>query len=100
MGNNINDETRSFAELISNIRFNGIAWNVFPDQPQLTGEASIDVIVDNYLSGERSMVIAQYVVEFNSSKILVGVLVLVIPTNNGWFWIDPSTQNNLQSNIE
>jgi hypothetical protein len=41
MGNNINDETRSFAELISNIRFNGIAWNVFPDEPQLTGEASI-----------------------------------------------------------
>ena len=96
---NTNDEKRYFNELINNIRFNGIPWNVSPKDPEVTGDPSITVVVDNYSPGERSMVIAQYVQKMLLWEVFVGVLIIVIPNKKAWFWIDPTIENNLQSNM-
>ena len=63
---NINDERRYFAVLVSNIKFNGVAWNVSPNNPEVTGDPSISVVVDSYSLEERSMIIAQYVQKFQA----------------------------------
>jgi hypothetical protein len=76
-----------------------IGWNVFPTNPQVTGDPSITVVVDSYSPGERSMVIAQYVQKFLSWEVFVGALIIVLPNKNAWFWIDPTIENNLQSNM-
>ena len=76
-----------------------IGWNVSSKNPEVTGEPSITVVVDSYSPGERSMVIAQYVKKFLSWEVFVGVLIIVLPNKNAWFWIDPTIENNLQSNM-
>ena len=85
------NSTSVYDQILDQIKCNAIGLNAGTKNPEKTGEAYVDVVIDDpRKDGERVVVVTQRVQRFDASDVLIGILVLAVNANNRWFWINPS----------
>jgi hypothetical protein len=99
IGVDVDDKNESsyYKQLLKNIICNDVCFNVASALPKMTGECSLDLIVDRYLGDDLAVIGVQHVKKFATSDIIVGVLIIHIKSNNRWFMLDASQIKNNQS---
>ena len=76
--------------MLLNMRFNGLGMNLETDEPQLTGECNLDLVVDGQLSGEERVILITQSVDIPLiGEIVVGWLVVAVHSGNRWFLLNP-----------
>lgn len=99
---NLDDKNQSihYKQLLKNILFSNVCFNLPSVTPDITGESNIDLIVDKDFGDDNPVVIVvQHVIKFAISDLILGVLVIQTKTNNHYFMVDVSEIENKQSKV-
>jgi hypothetical protein len=81
--------SRLLAELMANIKINGLGLNLDAGRPGRKDESFLDVVVERWLvRGGRVVVIAQRVAKYNVAEILIGYLIIDTQSGNRWFRVN------------
>jgi hypothetical protein len=90
------NQSSFYKELLRNIKYVDVCFNMGTSSPQETGECNINLIVNRYLKEDNPTIyVVQNVTKFAKSNVIVGVLTIEVKTNKGRFMVDMSaTQDN------
>ncbi len=101
IGVDVDDKNESsyYKQLLKNI-CNDVCFHVLSVLPTITGECSLDLIVDRHLGDDLAVIGVQHVKKFATSYIIVGVSIIQIKSNNRWFMVDVSQIKNNQSKVK
>jgi hypothetical protein len=95
---NENDTERFYGDMLKNILFNNVRFNVFAKDPKVTGEANIDLIMVRHSGDDNDKImIIQNVIKFTESNITIGVLTIGLKDNARYFMIVKSIIQDNQS---
>ena len=92
----IHNESYCYRQLLKNILYSDVQFNLPAPEPSLNGESNIDLLVDVH-SGEQngSIIVVQHVTKFGKSDIIIGVSALKLKDNDHLFMvIDSKTAGN------
>ncbi|CAM4957424.1 unnamed protein product [Rotaria socialis] len=95
------NESIHYKQLLKNILYNNVCFNLPSEIPKITGESNIDLIVDkDFENGNSVIIVAQHVIKFAISDVILGVLIIQIKSNSRYFMIDVSQIENNQNKEE
>ncbi|CAM4969055.1 unnamed protein product [Rotaria socialis] len=90
----VNDTTR-YTELIRNIKWVNVLFNLYTEEPQTTGECNISVIVDRNIRNTQ-IALVQRLSKLSGGLVdsLIGAMILDLVSHNSWFAIINNEPNN------
>ncbi|CAF2452386.1 unnamed protein product [Rotaria sp. Silwood2] len=98
----IHNESYYCKQVLNNILYSDVQFNLPAPEPSLSGEFNIDLLVDVH-SGEQngSIIVVQHVTKFGKSDIIIGVLALKLKDNDHSFIVvDSKTVDKTAKEIE
>jgi hypothetical protein len=92
--------SRLLAELMANIKINGLGLNLVAEGLGRKDKSSLDVVVERWLvRGGCVVIIAQRVAKYDVAEILIGYLIIATPSGNRWFCVNEPMNTTDLSNI-
>jgi hypothetical protein len=95
------DDLQDFNDLLKSIKWVNTTFNVEAEQPEETGECSIDVIIDKFDHlNEQRLILIQRVKKINCWNIVSAVMVVNLQTGQAQFAIIPVTTGIYENNFQ
>jgi hypothetical protein len=84
----IQNESYFYKQLLQNILYSDVQFNLTAPEPSLSGESNIDLLVDMHSKEEHGSIIGvQHVTKFNVFDIIIGVLAINLKSNDHSFMV-------------
>jgi hypothetical protein len=96
-GTDIQQESYFYKQLLQNILYSDVNFNLTAPEASLSGESNIDVLVDMHSKEEHgSIIVVQHVTKFDMFGIIIGVLAINLKSNNdhSFIIVDSSIADN------
>jgi hypothetical protein len=95
---NIQQESYFYKQLLQNILYSDVNFNLTAPEASLSDESNIDVLVDMHSKEEHgSIIVVQHVTKFDMFDITIGVLAINLKSNDHSFMIVDSSIADNQS---
>jgi len=84
----IQQESYFYKQLLQNILYSNVNFNLTAPEASLSGESNIDVLVDMHSKEEHgSIIVVQHVTKIGKLDIIIGVLALKLKDNDHSFMV-------------